>query len=187
MKKLQKNDGKVVLYTGSMKSSKSAMLYDQIDRAQYRKKKVCLIRPNKDTRKFVCRKFNTEVDILRCDSISELYDSEDIDKYDIICIDEGQFIDDIGIESNQLAKEGKEVYIAALNGDSDLKPWKNVSELLPYCDDIIRLNAVCDECGSSNTATFTYFNGKKDNQIVIGDGEYYALCRRCWHNKTYGK
>jgi thymidine kinase len=176
---IKKANGFIHLILGSMKSGKSSALYEQIDRAQYRKKKVCLLRPKADTREFVSRVKNLKVDTYSCDSINELYDTVNIDRYDIICIDEGQFIDGLGLDCNTLANNGKEVYIAALNGDSDLKPWKNISELLPFCDQIIRLSAICNDCGSSYDATFSYFDGVKNGQIVIGDNQYLALCRSC--------
>jgi thymidine kinase len=63
-----------------------------------------------------------------------------------------------------------------------MKPWKNVSELLPFVDDIIKLNAVCVNCGEDNLGTFSAYDGIKNSQIVIGDEQnnYKAYCRSCW-------
>jgi thymidine kinase len=173
---MSKSNGKVIAFLGSMKASKSSALFEQIDRAKYRKKSVCLVRPINDTRLFVSRKELTDVDTFVCNKLSEI----NLNAYDIVCVDEGQFIQDIGQDSNLLANNGKEVYIAALNGDSDMKPWDNISSLIPYCDNIFRQSAVCDDCGDEYKATFSYFVGKKDSQITIGDNQYLALCRDCW-------
>jgi thymidine kinase len=170
--------GKIELFCGSMKTGKTTALYTQIDLAKYRQKSVVLIRPMIDTRKFTSRTTTGEnqVTTIFCNTLREI---EKKLTEDIICIDEGQFIEDIGEISNNLANKGKEVYIAALLGDSDQKPWGPLTALLPYVDDIIKLNAVCEDCGSNTKATFTYFDGKKDGQIVIGDQKYLALCREC--------
>jgi thymidine kinase len=169
-----------------MMSSKSSRLLSYIERAYYARKKVCLIRPKIDTRDYFVRN-ETQwpvVDTYQIENFSDII-SKKLD-YDTICVDEGQFFDNIGIESHRLALMGKNVYIAAMNGDSDMKPWKNISELLPFVDEIEKINAVCCECGEDNLGTFSFYKGTKTGQVVIGDenSNYEALCRKCWYEQS---
>ena len=172
--------GSITAFLGSMKSGKSGLLYQQIDKARYRKSSICLVKPKIDTRDFTARieVYGTNVDTYYCNELMEIYHT--IIKYDIICIDEGQFIPDIGICCDQLALRDKEIYISALNGTAEMEPWESISKLLPYCDNIIRCSAVCEECGKAHKATFSWYPEFKE-KVVIGDVVYKVLCRDCWH------
>jgi thymidine kinase len=174
--------GSITLYLGSMKSFKTSELFKVLDNSKYRKVKSCLVRPKIDNRKFVSRyedKLSINDNIIITNTIESI--SKNLLEYDVICIDEGQFIPDIGPMSHQLALSGKEIYIAALNGDAEMRSWESISELLPFVDNIKRFSGICDEC-KKKTTTFSYFTQRKSHQIEIGDGSYKILCRDC-HNK----
>jgi len=171
--------GYVTLYLGSMRSSKTSKLFDVIDQANYRKLRHCLVRPTIDTRDFISRYKDIDTDIILCDKLTDEGLPTKLKKYDIICIDEGQFIEHLFYVHN-LALLGKEVYIAALNGDTEMRPWDNISNILPLVDYIERLSGVCEECGS-NKSTFSYYTEIKTEQIIVGDGKYMALCRDCYN------
>jgi len=174
--------GTINLYLGSMRSSKTSKLFEVLDKAQFRRNiKSVLVRPDIDTRNFVSRYkgyFNENTRIIECGKLLKDIKIQ-LELFDVICIDEGQFIEDIGIVCNELALNGKEIYIAALNGDSELGSWDAISNLLPYTDYIERLSGICEECGKNKT-TFTFFTGNKKSQVVIGDGEYKIYCRECY-------
>jgi thymidine kinase len=172
--------GKFNLILGSMRSSKSSYLFNQIDKAKFRKKRVVLIRPSIDTREFVSRTSNIDVDILVSDDLESIF--EQLKVFDIICIDECQFLKNLGPVAHRLALQGKEVWAAGLNGDSDLHPWLEISNAIPYVDTISRLTAVCEECHSDN-ATFTFYEGKK-SKIEIGEDKYRAYCRSCYEKAS---
>ena len=42
------------------------------------------------------------------------------------------------------------------------------------------LTSICEECKGEN-AIFSYFKGKKDCDIAIGDSEYLPVCRKCYN------
>ena len=173
--------GFITLYTGSMKSGKTSKLFEVLDKAKYRKGiKSCLVRPIIDDREFIGRQYKSGegYQVFTCRFLLEI--KEVLKEYDIICIDEGQFLLDLGPMSNELALMGKEVYIAALNGDSEMKPWDSVSNLLPFVDYIEKFSGVCEECGKARRITFSFFTKKKTDQTIIGDGEYKIYCRECY-------
>lgn len=69
--------------------------------------------------------------------------------------------------------------ISGLDLDSNLKPFSNVKDLLPYATHIFKHKAVCVDCGSD--ATTSYCNIKKDSQELIGGQDmYYPLCLACY-------
>ena len=41
------------------------------------------------------------------------------------------------------------------------------------------MTSICEICKNDN-AVFSYFKGKKDQDIVIGDGECIPVCRKCY-------
>ena len=167
--------GRVTLLLGSMFSGKSSELLKIIERTNYQKVSACLIRPNLDTRNFIARNanHNSKFTVIETNQIN----ISDVMEFDVVFIDEGHFITDLGVTCHKIALLGKTVYVAALPGDSDFRPWDEVSRLLPYIDRVRKIDAVCVECGYGSTFTFT--DAKKNGQVLIGDKAYKALCRRC--------
>ena len=171
--------GKVELILGGMKSGKTGELFKQIDRAGYRGLTSCVVRPKTDTREFLAR--GSEFDYTEI-WVNEIADEIGwISSFDIVCVDEGQFISDLGTSCHKLALNGNEVYVAALSGDTDLLEWKSVSGAIPYADKIKVVHAVCEDCHSD--AVFTYTDAKKDGQVLIGDVQFKALCRECYEKR----
>ena len=86
-----------------------------------------------------------------------------MDKFDVIGIDEGQFYPDLitGIES--FVRKDKILIISALDGTFERKPFGQIPNLIPLCDDIVKLNAICMVCG--NDAPFTHRLGKFNQKL----------------------
>ena len=72
-----------------------------------------------------------------------------------------------------------DIFFGGLIADASAGMWGELIEIEPYCDEIIKLTAVCERCGSEH-ANFSYMKNVSQNAIVIGDTEYKALCRRCY-------
>jgi len=169
--------GKVTLILGPMFSGKSSMLLNEIDKATIAKIPCCIVKPKTDTRKFFTHsKMCSSCDILNVDDLQDV----PADKYNVICIDEGQFFNSLR-HSITWANEGKRVFISALNGDRHQKEWKATQEMIPLVDEIIFIKAVCSNCGSYE-ASFSYkLNDTSTSQVDIGgsDESFIALCREC--------
>ena len=56
-----------------------------------------------------------------------------------------------------------------------------MADLLCIADNVQMQNAICDNCKNEN-AVFTYYKGKKNTEIVIGDKQYLSLCRSCYES-----
>lgn len=100
----------------------------------------------------------------------------------VIIIEEGQFYPDLlefVLEAVETYK--KHVIVAGLDGDASRKPFGKILELIPYCDNIVKLKALCKKCsldGSMNEALFTSKKGTITSTIEVGSNDKYeALCR----------
>jgi thymidine kinase len=81
--------------------------------------------------------------------------------YDVICIDEGQFVDDLQEVCSELADVyNKQIVIAALNGDFNRKIFKSIANIIPHCETITKLDAICHIC--KNEANFSNLKEKQD-------------------------
>jgi len=170
--------GKITMLLGPMFSGKSSILLSEIDKATIAKIPCCIIRPKTDTREFFT---HSKWEYRNFDNYN-VDDLQDVpsEKYDVICIDEGQFFKNLTY-SLEWAKKGKRVIISALNGDRHQKEWKTTQEMIPLVDEIIFLKAVCSKCGSYE-ASFSYkVNDTSASQVDIGGSEesFIALCRGC--------
>ena len=80
---------------------------------------------------------------------------------------------------NVLANLGKIVIVAALDGTFTKKPFKVISHLIPHCDEVTKLNAVCKRCGDN--APFSRKLIPDINMLDVGgDQMYEANCRKCY-------
>lgn len=105
----------------------------------------------------------------------------------VILINEAQFFKDIkewvicAVETHH-----KHIYICGLDGDFKKETFGNFLELIPYCDEIVKLKSICMKC-KVKSAIFTQRINEPDNnavdkttQIVIGTSIYKPLCRLCY-------
>ena len=119
----------------------------------------------------VCHIIDTAQDIL------ELMKGKN---YNVVGIDEAQFIPGLSPIVQQIAKQGIWVYLACLDMDSEGNPFGDVGSLLAIAHDISKLEAVCVVCGED--AQHTQRTTPIDSQVHVGGAsDYEARCRHCWH------
>lgn len=171
--------GKLSLILGPMFSGKSTLLLTRYRRYQIAGKKCLLIKYAKDVR------YNTSAELLvthdkqeykatSCSHLSEVHNL--ILGYDVICVDEIQFFDDASKYCDLWANAGKVVETCGLNGDYKRKPFEQISQLIPLCDDISHVCAVCKYTG--NNAPFTKRLSNETAQEVIGSTDKYMAVSR---------
>ncbi|KHN81658.1 Thymidine kinase [Toxocara canis] len=103
----------------------------------------------------------------------------------VVAIDEGQFFDDIAECSDYLANRGKIVIVSALDGDFNRKRFKNILDLCPLSEDVIKLNAVCTSCGEDASYT-KRLTSEVDLEVIGGRDMYTAMCRDCYFAASQG-
>lgn len=161
-----------------MFSGKSTELLRRLERAKIAGRKVALIRPELDSRpQFTHNKAKVNIEPVFLPGL-EFFDPTGLD---VIGIDEGQFFPDLCRYANDYAARGARVIVTGLPLTSELQPFGGIVELLPFAEEIVRLNAVCARCGSDYGA-FTHFKaGRKTQDILVGGGDLYdSLCRECY-------
>ncbi len=114
---------------------------------------------------------------------SELLDS-DIDNFDVICIDEGQFYKNIHITVERWANEyNRHVIISALNGDSNSQLFGDIYKLFPLAETITKKLGICMECKSnpkpSASSVKKIESGTHEQVDIGGSDKYIAVCRGC--------
>ena len=78
-------------------------------------------------------------------------------------------------------KRDLDIYIAGLNLTSELKPFGIMPEIMAIADEVVFKHASCNDC--NRDASYTYYNGAKDGDILVGNDNYIALCARCLRKK----
>jgi thymidine kinase len=101
------------------------------------------------------------------------------DEARLIVIEEAQFFKDL-YKFVQYAVDikGKHLLVVGLDGDSQRRPFGRISEIIPLCDKITKLTAMCKRCGDGSPAIFTHRKDSDKSVIKVGSDTYEALCRK---------
>ena len=103
------------------------------------------------------------------------------DNYDAFFINEGQFFDDLYEGVNYLVNtENKKVYVCGLDGDFQRKEFGSILKIIPLCDDVVKLKAICKSCKICD-GIFTFRLSDEKEQMLVGTDNYTALCRHCYN------
>lgn len=190
---MHKYKGAIIAHVGPMFGGKTSGLLADVRKMQIAKYKVGLFKPTKDDRYSENKVVNHDGESLLAINITSLKDIIDegyIDKYDVIAIDEFQFLelphyDYIYVFINYIITNKKTLIISGLDLDSELYPFKNIKDILPFATHIFKHKAVCVDCG--NEATTSYCTVEKKGQELIGaDDKYVPLCIHCYNKRKYG-
>lgn len=101
---------------------------------------------------------------------------------EIILINEGQFFPDI-VEwvREKVDVEHKKIYICGLDGDFKREKFGNLLDLIPFCDKVTKLTALCGNCKDGTKAIFSHRVSDSKEQVLIGEKNHYIpLCRKCY-------
>ena len=110
---------------------------------------------------------------------------DEISASDIILINEGQFFEDLYDAAIYLVEKlKKRVYIAGLDGDFKQEKFGRLLDLIPKCDEVIKLHAICAKCRDGTPAIFSMRITTESDQVVIGTDNYMAVCRGCYTSEV---
>jgi len=169
----------ITLIIGPMYSGKTTELLRLLERAHIANKKTVLLRPKIDSRPFLSHSARDTVWLEE-----KFIDLNDFDasKYDMIGIDEGQFHKGLKDFCKKYSLMGKQVVVSALHATSESEMFDEIISLIPCCEKINKLNAVCMHCGSEEGNYTYYLAGNKTEKVAVGGFESYtALCGVCYY------
>lgn len=107
-----------------------------------------------------------------------------ISRYQVILINEGQFFEDLYKFADYLVnKHHKKVFVCGLDGDFQRKKFGPLLDIIPLCDDLVKLNAICGIC-KRNNGIFTHRLTNETEQRLIGSDNYVPLCRKCYNENN---
>ena len=189
------NTGKLELYIGPMYSGKSTTILLKLARMADMDFNVIYINHSDDVRETESQDQAVTTHNSQFKSISEKIHyvksselrSVNVDDFDYIGIDEGQFYSDLyDTVIAWITAYGKNVMIASLDGDFYRRTFGQVLDLIPHADKVKKLTAFCDVCKNNTRksepepAPFTGRLSKdKDPKLVGGRNIYMAMCRSC--------
>lgn len=175
--------GKIELIIGCMFSSKTTTLISKIERLTIANKKCIVLNHSSDNRYTSENKLSSHSNLIyparKCNTLLDLI--PELDDYDCIGIDEGQFFSDLVEFAETMANKDKIIIISGLVGDFQRNSFGNIPNLIPKADNIIFLQAVCSRCYNDNAAFSQRYNSNNNLQTIVGGIEVYrAVCRKCF-------
>jgi thymidine kinase len=179
--------GYLELIVGCMYSGKTTRLLELYNMYALCDIQCCVINYCGDKR-YHQTKLSTH-DLRTIDSINTQYlndvINENIEKFEVFLINEGQFFDDLyQVVAKLVDEHHKKVYVCGLDGDFERKKFGQMLDLIPICDKITKHFAICGKCKDGTKACFSLRLTKETQQVCIGSSNYVPVCRYCYHKYT---
>ncbi len=182
---MNKGGGYLKVILGSMFAGKTSELIKVYNNYDVMGIKPLVINHSSDTR-YSKNKLVTH-DGVSIDSIFTTTLMSIIEKYiethEIFLINEGQFFEDLVECVKYLVNiKNKKVYVCGLDGDYKREKFGQILDIIPFCDDVIKLKAMCNSCDSEGLFTIRLLDKTKNTeQVLIGDTDLYnSGCRKCY-------
>lgn len=172
--------GWVEVVSGCMFSGKSEELIRRLGRSVLAQQKVIAIKPGIDNRyaaDAIASHSGAKFKAVAVQSAAEI--PALCEGYQVVGIDEAQFLEGLVEVVHDLATSGKQVIVAGLDLDFRGMPFGPVPALLATAEVIEKLHAVCVVCGAP--ATRSQRVADSETRVLVGSsGVYEARCRRHW-------
>ena len=181
-------NGNLTVYLGCMFSGKSSEIIKECRRHLVIKQKVLGINYSQDKRytdeDYIVNHNLEKIICVKVNNLSDISDQNILDN-DFIFIDEGQFFSDL-LECvlKWVDVYKKTVCVFGLDGDFKRQPFGDMLKLIPHCDNVIKLKALCSFCKDGSEALFTHRLSNENEQVVIGFDNYVPLCRLCYNKNN---
>ena len=169
------------LILGCMYSGKTTEIIRIVNSLKHINEIPIIIKPKIDNRYSVDKISTHNKQEHNCLTLNSLDDLVNINENYII-IEEAQFFTNLyDFVLKQVDEYNKNVIVVGLDGDSDRKNFGDIHKLLPICDHIVKLKAYCSICKDGTIGIFSKRISNKKDQILVGsEGDYIAVCRKCY-------
>lgn len=181
-------DGYLELALGPMFSGKTTYLVQTYKKYTYIDKKVAVINFADDTRYHETMLSTHDKVMIPCIQAKSLQtvhaENAEVKAADVILINEGQFFDDLAeVVLKMVDGDKKTVYVFGLDGDFKREKFGQMLDLIPRCDRVEKLHALCSLCRNGKVALFSHRVSNEEGQVVIGSDNYVSLCRGCYNRE----
>tara|TARA_A100001015_G_C14782235_1_gene629644 strand:- start:190 stop:789 length:600 start_codon:yes stop_codon:yes gene_type:complete len=151
---------------------------------------VCVINHVSDQTRYSTEKMSShnkeQINSYNFEKLYHCIEEDFVHKVKVILINEGQFFEDlIEVVDILVNVYKKEVYVCGLDGDFKRQKFGKILDLIPNCDDVVKLKALCRNC-CQNDALFTFRLSNEKEQTVVGVDNYVSLCRGCYNSGLVG-
>ena len=199
--KQQNPSGYLEIFVGPMFSGKTSKLLDLYKKYTFCNIPICVINYIDDKRyhdSMLSSHDNTMIPCIQTKLLSSIWNYNDLDSplsengtahleirtADIILINEAQFFPDLYGCVVDMLKEKKHVYLCGLDGDFQRNKFGSIFELIPLCDKMTKLTALCSLCKNGIPGIFSLRLSKEKEQMVIGASNYIPVCRNCYEENV---
>lgn len=171
---------RIEVILGCMFSGKSTELLRRTNRYKAIGKQILLINHEYDirTNDAIQTHSNIKQTAIKTSELSNILETKEFNKADVIGIDEAQFFPDLlrFVESAELCN--KIIIVAGLDGDYKRKPIGQILQIIPLCDEVVKLNAMdmIDKDGSPGI--FSKRIVDTEGQVLVGANESYKAVSR---------
>jgi len=176
--------GYLELILGCMFSGKTTKLLEIYNMYLICDIECCVVNYDKDKRyhsELLSTHDKKMIPCINVKNLGEVASRENIDKYDVFLINEGQFFVDVyEVVLDLVQNHGKKVYVCGLDGDYKQQTFGKLLNLIPHCDNYSKLHAICKKCKDGTPASFSKRITTETDQEVIGSDNYIPVCRKCY-------
>jgi thymidine kinase len=187
-------EGYLELILGPMFSGKTTRILEIYNHYSFIQKKIMVINYAEDKRYHETMLSTHDHKMIPCVLTMDIKDMwlnpanknyTEIHRADVILINEGQFFNQLKeCVIDMVERENKTVYICGLDGDFQRNKFGQMLDLLPYCDNVIKLKSLCSDCRNGKRALFSHRVTDEKGQVSIGSHNYVPLCRKCYIDKA---
>lgn len=175
---------------GSSKTAQALMVKFNYEEKGYR---VALMKPsvdNRDGQTIVKSRIGLQDTGILIDHKLNIYDWYLKNKYDVLIVDEAQFLSGVQIEQlKDIAIEFVPVLCFGLKTDFQTHLFEGSRRLFEIADSLTEIKSVCI-CGRKAEVNARIHNGqitREGEQVVLGGNEsYIGLCYNCWKKGEIG-
>ena len=82
-----------------------------------------------------------------------------------------------------ILEKNKKIYICGLDGDFNRNKFGALLDLIPLCDKVHKLTAMCSLCKNGTPGIFSLRLSNETDQTIIGSDNYIPVCRKCYNNR----
>ncbi|XOQ48757.1 MAG: thymidine kinase [Eubacteriales bacterium] len=178
---------------GAMASSKTAQALMVKFNYEEKRYHVGLMKPsidNRDGTTVVKSRIGLQDEGILIDKDMNIYDWYLKNRYDVLIIDEAQFLSAKQIDQlKDIAIEFVPVLCFGLKTDFQTHMFEGSKRLFEIADSLTEIKSVCT-CGKKAEVNARICNGKivrEGEQVLLGGNEsYIGLCYECWKNDRIG-